>query len=98
MALKKESKIAFPDDYTVIDIETTGLSPEYDKIIELSALKISRNNILKKFSTLIKPPYFLLISDDKKHYIPSFISALTGITDEMVENVPKYRRRSFKFH
>lgn len=97
MALKKESKIAFPDDYTVIDIETTGLSPEYDNIIELSALKISQNNILKNFSTLIKPPYFLLISDDKKHYIPSFISALTGITDEMVENAPKIEDVLFDF-
>ena len=38
---KGKSLLEFPDGYTVIDIETTGLSPEFDYIIELSALKVN---------------------------------------------------------
>ena len=35
----------FPTDYTVIDIETTGLSPDKNNIIELSAIKLRNNKI-----------------------------------------------------
>ena len=40
----------FPDDYTVVDIETTGLSPVKNDIIEISALKIRNNKISDEFS------------------------------------------------
>ena len=50
---KGKSIIDFPSHYTVIDIETTGLSPEYDSIIELSAIKVEDNKIVNKFSSLI---------------------------------------------
>lgn len=78
---KGKSLIDFPDDYTIIDIETTGLSLEWDEIIELSALKIRSNNIVDRFTTLIKP--------DKK--INGFITNLTGITNEMLESAPKIK-------
>lgn len=68
----------FPSDYTVIDIETTGLSSKRNEIIELSALKIRNDIITGQFSTLIKPV----------KPISSFITKLTGITNEMVENSP----------
>ena len=88
MALRKESKIAFPDDYTVIDIETTGLSPEYDDIIELSAIKVCNNQIQEQFSSLVQPPVYYTL-DEQTHFIPEFITDLTGITDDMVSNAPK---------
>lgn len=69
----------FPSDYTVIDIETTGLSVHNNEIIELSALKVRGDKIIEKYSTLIKP----------EGKISSFISNLTGITNEMVQNSPK---------
>ena len=62
-----------PDDYTVIDIETTGLSSLKNEIIELSAIKIRKNKINEKFTTLVKP-------QGKINY---FISNLTGITNKM---------------
>ena len=80
---KGSSLISFPDKFTIIDIETTGLSPEYDQIIELSALKISNAEIIDSFSTLVKPePY------DDGTYVDDFITDLTGITNEMLSDAP----------
>lgn len=77
----------FPTDYTVIDIETTGLSPDKNNIIELSAIKIRNNKIIDTFTELINP----------NERINSYITNLTGITNSMVENadtlehiLPKY--------
>lgn len=51
---KKGNNInTLPDDYTVIDIETTGLSSLRNEIIELSAIKIRQNKISEKFTTLV---------------------------------------------
>lgn len=67
------------DSYVVIDIETTGLTPLYDEIIEFAAIKIKNNSIIDSYSTLVKP----------SQPISSFITSLTGITNEMLENAPK---------
>ena len=42
-------------EYVLFDIETTGLSPATDEIIELSAVKVSRGDIIDTFDTLIRP-------------------------------------------
>ena len=68
----------FPDNYTVIDIETTGLSSAKNEIIELSAVKIRDNKVAQTFTTLVKP----------NGYISKKIKKLTGITNEMVYNAP----------
>uniref|UniRef100_UPI0040257FC3 exonuclease domain-containing protein n=1 Tax=Candidatus Scatousia sp. TaxID=3085663 RepID=UPI0040257FC3 len=47
---KGKSLCEFPSDYTVIDIETTGLSPQKCEIIEISALRVRDDNIVKSFS------------------------------------------------
>lgn len=75
---KGNSIIAFPEEYVVIDIETTGRSPEYDDIIEIAALKIRGGSVVDKFSSFVRPPC----------NIPKHITALTGITDEMVASAP----------
>lgn len=41
-------------EYVLFDIETTGLSPATDEIIELSAVKVSRGDIIDTFDTLIR--------------------------------------------
>lgn len=66
-------------DYVVLDIETTGLDTRYDEIIELAAMRIRAGKQQDVFQSLIKP----------RHEIDDFISELTGITNEMVENAPK---------
>ncbi len=73
-AYKGLSTLNFPKDYVVIDIETTGLSPICDSIIELSALKIEDYKVVDKFSSLVNPGF----------KINAFIEQLTGITNEML--------------
>ena len=69
-----QSVIFFPDNYVCIDIETTGLSYNTEEIIELSAVKVENGSAISEYSVLINP---------LKH-IPSKVSKLTGITDDMV--------------
>lgn len=87
---KGKSIIDFPNEYIVIDIETTGLDPSYDEIIEIAALKISNDEIISSFSSLCKPtPY--TSSDDGVTtlcYVDEFITKLTGITNEMLSEAP----------
>lgn len=79
---KGKSLISFPDSYCIIDIETTGLSPSYDNIIEISSLKIENNTVVDKFSSLVKPNVL------GENYVDEFITELTGITNEMLSSAP----------
>ncbi len=64
--------------YVVVDIETTGLSKNYHKITEIAALNVKNGTIKKEFHTLVNPQV----------KIPSFITKLTGINNEMVKDAP----------
>lgn len=81
---KGNSLITFPDSYVVIDIETTGLSPEYDSIIEVGAIKYSSGKGVDQFSSLIQPSWQYLDGN----FIDSYIEKLTGITNEMLAEAP----------
>lgn len=61
-------------EYTILDLETTGLDPEKDSIIEIAALRIRSKKIESEFHALVLPVY----------RIPGEIEALTGITEEML--------------
>lgn len=65
-------------DYCVLDLETTGLSWQDDKIIEIGIVKVRNQKIVDKYSQLINP----------QRKINSFITQLTGISNEMVINMP----------
>lgn len=67
------------NEYIVIDLETTGLDPTTDKIIEVAAVKIKRSLVVDEFSALIDPQ--VSVSEE--------ISALTGIDDSMLHGQPK---------
>ena len=81
--LKGRSTVAFPDTYCVIDVETTGRSPQWDHIIEVAAVKISGGQEVGRFSSLLQPP-----SMPGGAFVDDFIEALTGITDEMLAGAP----------
>jgi ATP-dependent DNA helicase DinG len=61
-----------------LDIETTGLDPANDAIIEIGAIKFNGNRVEAEYSQLINPG----------RPIPPMITQLTGITNEMVRNEP----------
>lgn len=65
--------------FIAIDVETTGLSPIKNELIEVSAIKYKGTEKIETFSTLIKP----------KVSIPYRITDITGITDEMVKSSPE---------
>ena len=81
---KGKNLILIPETYCVIDIETTGLSPDFDSIIEVSAVKYRNGQETDHFTSLIKPED----TYDDGSYIDEFIEELTGITNEMLSTAP----------
>ncbi len=61
------------DTYIALDLETTGLSPSMDRILEIGAVKVVNGQILETYETLVNP----------ERKIEKRIEELTGITDEM---------------
>ncbi len=66
--------------FAIIDIETTGGSPKNSKVTEIAIYKHDGKEIVDEYATLINP----------EMPIPPFIVNLTGISDSMVENAPKF--------
>ena len=42
-------------DFTAIDVETTGLNPKTEKIIEVGAVKVRNGKIVERFDSLVHP-------------------------------------------
>ncbi|MCS6935020.1 MAG: exonuclease domain-containing protein [Chitinophagales bacterium] len=66
--------------YAIVDVETTGGRPSTDRIVEIAIVVYDGEQILEKFSTLVNP----------KRPIDSYVTKLTGITDEMVKKSPTF--------
>ena len=66
--------------YAIVDIETTGGSARLEKITEIAIYLHDGNQVTGEFVTLINP----------ERNIPYYITSLTGITNEMVENAPRF--------
>lgn len=73
--VKGKPILEFPDSYIVVDIETTGLDPVKDCIMEISAVKYRKNRKVDD--------YVVLINIDRR--VPLHITELTGITNKMLE-------------
>ncbi|MFN4226963.1 MAG: exonuclease domain-containing protein [Candidatus Ratteibacteria bacterium] len=69
------------NNLVVVDVETTGLNPEIDRICEISLLKIKNDHLVEKFTSFINPEV----------KIPHYISELTGISDIDVENAFEFK-------
>lgn len=66
--------------YSILDIETTGNHAGYHHITEIAILNFDGEKVTERYSTLVRPD-----TD-----IPFFISRLTGITNQMVEQAPAF--------
>lgn len=73
---KGKSLLQLPKNYSIIDIETTGLSPEWNDILEVSSIRIRNNEVVDKFSRLLKPDDF--------NEVDPYIEKLTGISTNMI--------------
>ena len=67
------------NSYTAVDVETTGLKPGRDKILEIAAVQVLDGKIQDCFTTLVNPGC----------PIGEEIVKLTGITDSMVKDAPE---------
>jgi DNA polymerase-3 subunit epsilon len=65
-------------DFAIVDVETTGWSPEESSITEIGAVRVSGGQVREEFSALVNPG----------RAIPPDIAALTGISDAMVAQAP----------
>lgn len=77
--LRKNTNISRLLDFVSIDVETTGLVPGKDKIIEISAIRFVNFEPVQIFQTYINPCL----------PIPEEASKINGITDDMVSDAPK---------
>lgn len=62
-------------DYVILDVETTGLDPETDRITEIAMIKVSNGSEVGRYRTYVRTDY----------KIPENVQKLTGITDELIE-------------
>lgn len=67
-----------PPMYVAVDVETTGIDPQHDEIIEIAVVRFDEQEILESWSSLVDPG----------REIPPFITQLTGITQGMVAGAP----------
>lgn len=74
-------------DYIVFDLETTGISPKWDEVIEISAVKVKNGQVEAEFTSLVHPG----------RKIPRGASAVNGITDAMVADAPPFEMVLGKF-
>lgn len=69
---------ALPEDYVALDLETTGLDPEWDSIIEIGMVRVRHGEVAAEYGTLVNPGV----------EIDEFITELTGITNDMLAAAP----------
>lgn len=68
------------DNLAILDVETTGSTAPYDRIIEIGILRIEKDKVVKKFETLLNPGVG----------ISPFIENLTGIKSQDLESAPTF--------
>jgi DNA polymerase III subunit epsilon len=66
--------------YTIIDIETTGGSAARERITEIAVVVHDGSKVIETFETLVNP----------ERSIPTYITQITGISDAMVKDAPKF--------
>lgn len=66
--------------WSVIDIETTGINPGTDEIIDLGYYQFDGTKLIKTYSSLVR----------SENLVSAFITKLTGITNELLKKAPKW--------
>jgi len=72
------SQPVYAAEFCALDIETTGVNPYSDKIIEIGAVRFTMDGPVAEYQTMIHPG----------RHIPEQVSMIHGITDDMVADAP----------
>ena len=88
MKMEKGENITMVTSYVCVDVETTGLNPKSEKLIEIGAVKVLDGQVAETFQSFLNPGRTL----------EPRIVALTGITDEMLQDAPVAAQVMPKFH
>lgn len=73
--------------FTVFDLETTGMSPLNDRIVEIGAVRVDLDGSISRFESLVNPGV----------PIPSRVSGIHGITNAMVAQSPNFTAIGYQF-
>lgn len=87
---KGNSLLSLPDNYIVLDLETTGYNPRFDEIIEVACIRYSGSKEIDTFHSYVQPMPYEDDEDGSMHYVDDFITKLTGISDDMLADAPKF--------
>ena len=68
------------DNLAILDVETTGATAPYDRIIEIGLIRVEKNKVVKRLNTLLNPEVT----------ISPFIENLTGIKGSDLESAPLF--------
>jgi DNA polymerase-3 subunit epsilon len=84
----KEPMRLFDAPLAIIDLETTGAHPSWDRVTEIAVLEVDRGEVTGQWSTLVNP----------ETPIPGAIQAITGITNDMVAGAPRFAELASALH
>jgi DNA polymerase III epsilon subunit family exonuclease len=73
--------------FTIFDVETTGMSPTRDRIVQIGAVRIDKDGFVSRYQTLVNPG----------RSIPGGVVCVHHITDEMVAGAPTFSRAGREF-
>ena len=62
----------YTPNYVIFDLETTGISPNYDEVIEISALKVKGGEVVDEFNTLVNPGRKIPFGATKKAWLEAY--------------------------
>lgn len=68
------------ENFTIVDVETTGGSPFFSRIIEIGLLRVRHGEVIEEYQTLINP----------EQEIPEFITKMTGISTNHLRGKPTF--------
>lgn len=68
------------NSFTIVDVETTGAHPWFNRVIEVGVLRVEKGEVIETFETLVNP----------ETAIPEFITNMTGIPNEDVAGAPVF--------
>ena len=77
--LDEEERLTCPS-WVVLDVETTGLKPDSDRVIEFSAQRYIDGQLESAYATMVNPV----------RHLPPGITSLTGLTDRDLKGAPRF--------